>query len=161
MYKKGDIMKVEKDKVVSLHYTLSLANGEIIDSSRGGEPFTFLVGHQQIIPGLEAGLMGMQEGEKKTVQVAAKDAYGERDENLVQTVDRSLIPETIELYEGLVLSGRSESGHEIEVVVKSFNDREVVLDMNHPLAGEDLTFDVEILEIRDATPEELAHGHAH
>ncbi len=154
-------MKVEKDKVVSLHYTLTLDSGEVIDSSRDREAFSFLVGHHQIIPGLEAKLLGMQEGEKKVVKVAAKDAYGERDEELLKAVDRNLIPENIELYEGLILSGQDETGREIEVTVASFNDKEVVLDMNHPLAGQDLTFDVEIVSVRDATEEELTHGHAH
>ncbi|HHM24450.1 MAG TPA: peptidylprolyl isomerase [Bacteroidetes bacterium] len=154
-------MKVEKDKVVSLHYTLTLDSGEVVDSSREREPFTFLVGHGQIIPGLEEALMGMKVGDKKTVKIAPKDAYGERNEELVKSVDRSLIPENIELYEGLILTGQSETGEEIEVTVASFNDKEVVLDMNHPLAGQNLTFEVEIVDIRDATPEELAHGHAH
>ncbi len=154
-------MQVQKDMVVAFHYTLTLNSGQVVDSSADGEPLSFLVGHGQIIPGLEEQLLGLKVGDKKTVNVAPGDGYGERDEELVQVVDRAEIPEKIDLYEGLVLRANSPDGDNIEFTVKSFDEKEVVFDLNHPLAGEALNFDTEIMSIRNATKEEIEHGHVH
>ncbi len=154
-------MQVAKDMVVAMHYTLVLENGEIADTSADREPLSFICGHSQIIPGLENELMGMSVGDKKTVKVAPKDAYGEYDESLLQRAPREQIPENIELKEGLVLRANSEDGQIMEFVVKSFDEKEVVFDLNHPLAGETLTFETEIMEVRAASSEEIDHGHVH
>ncbi len=154
-------MQVEKDKVVAIHYKLTLDSGEVVDSSEDREPLNFLVGHGQIIPGLEKELIGMKIGEKKSVQVDSKEGYGERDEELVQIVDRNQIPDNIELKEGLVLRANKDNGDIVEFTVQSFDEEKVVFDLNHPLAGETLNFDTEIITIRDATDEEISHGHVH
>ncbi len=155
-------MQIANDKVVTMHYKLSLGSGEILDSSfERNAPFSFIAGHNQIIPGLEKSLMGMKAGDKKAIEVQPDEGYGERDDNLVQIVPREQIPEEIELFEGKVLQAQGPQGVPLEVTVVKVTDEEVTIDMNHPLAGQTLHFDVEIMEVRDATPEELEHGHTH
>ncbi|NOZ62064.1 MAG: peptidylprolyl isomerase [Calditrichaeota bacterium] len=155
-------MQIANDKVVTMHYKLSLDSGEVLDSSFDRDaPFSFLAGHDQIIPGLEKSLIGMKAGQKKMVEVEPSEGYGERDDNLVQVVPRNQIPEDIELFEGKVLQAQGPQGIPLEVTVKTITDNEVTIDMNHPLAGEKLHFDVEIMGVRDATAEELEHGHTH
>ena len=154
-------MKVEKGRVVRFHYNLKLESGEQIESTFNHEPFSFIVGKNQIIPALEKGLLGMQVGEKREVKVEAKDGYGERDEKLFQVVNRNRIPPNINLQEGLVLRGNNKKGETVEVRVSSFDENQVVVDLNHPLAGETLNFETEIVKIREATPEELKADHVH
>lgn len=147
--------------VVSLDYTLRLDDGEIIDASEQ-EPLEFLQGYNQIIPGLERALTGMKVGESKEVIVAATDAYGEEDEDAYQLVERTLFPPEMELEEGMQLRMRdAHSGEAVDVVIAEVNESNVLLDFNHPLAGEELHFQVKVVGLRPATPEELAHGHAH
>ena len=154
--------KVEKNKVVKFHYTLKdKETGEILDSSQQyGEPLSVLIGANNIIPGLERQMEGMEVGEKKTIEVKAEEAYGAKDENLVQKVPREYF-QGIELQKGMPLQAQTPEGQIINLIVVDFNDKEVIVDMNHPLAGKDLVFDVEIVDVRDATLEELSHGHAH
>ena len=154
-------MYIEKDKVVAIHYKLTLDSGEVVDTSEGREPLNFLVGYGQIIPGLEKELIGMKMGEEKSIKVDSKEGYGERDEKLVQIVSRDQIPENIELKEGLVLRANKDDGDIVEFTVKSFDEKEVVFDLNHPLAGEDLNFETKVVDIRDATEQEIAHKHVH
>ena len=154
-------MKVAKDKVVSFHYTLTLDSGDVLDTSLERDPLNFIVGHQQIVPGLEQALLGMGVGDKKAVTVKPADAYGDRDETMIMSVSRDRIPADVDLYEGLVLSGKNEDGMAIEGFVKSFDEKDVVIDFNHPLAGKILQFDTKIVDIREATSEELEHGHVH
>lgn len=157
-----DTMKVADDLVVSMHYTLTLDDGQIVDSSDGGDPLEFLQGFGQIIPGLEKALYGMAVGDNKRVVVAAADGYGEVDPEAFQSVPRTIFPEDLELVEGMGLRMRDqESGQLIETYVAEVGSAEVLLDFNHPLAGEELTFDVEIADLRSATAEELSHGHVH
>ncbi|GIK58268.1 MAG: peptidylprolyl isomerase [Chloroflexi bacterium] len=147
--------------VVSLDYTLRLDDGEIIDASEQ-EPLEFLHGYNQIIPGLERALTGMKVGESKEVIVAATDAYGEEDEDAYQLVERTLFPPEMELEEGMQLRMRdAQSGEAVDVVIAEVNESNVLLDFNHPLAGEELHFQVKVVGLRPATPEELAHGHTH
>ena len=154
--------KVEKNKVVKFHYTLKdKETGEILDSSQQyGEPLSVLIGANNIIPGLEKQMEGMEVGEKKTIEVKAEEAYGNKDENLIQKVPREYF-QGIELQKGMPLQAQTPDGQIINLIVVDFNDNEVIVDMNHPLAGKDLVFDVEIVDVRDATLEELSHGHAH
>jgi len=154
-------MQIQNNHVVSMHYTLTLESGETVDTSVEREPLQFLTGQQQIIPGLEREIMNLQPGDKKSVKVAPEDGYGLVNEDLTQTVGREQIPADVELKEGLALTGQNAEGQQFQVVVKSFNDAEVELDMNHPLAGETLHFDIEIIDVRPATPEEIDHGHVH
>lgn len=147
--------------VVSLDYTLRLDDGEIIDASEQ-EPLEFLQGYNQIIPGLERALTGMKVGESKEVIVAATDAYGEEDEDAYQLVERTIFPPDMELEEGMQLRMRdAQSGDAVDVVIAEVNESNVLLDFNHPLAGEELHFQVKVVGLRPATSEELAHGHAH
>ncbi len=155
-------MKAEKNKVVTFHYTLrDKETGEVLDSSQAyGQPLTVLFGAQNIIPGLEKRMEGMEPGEKKTIEVPAAEAYGEKDPNLVQQAPREYF-QGVELEKGLPLQAQTPEGQIINMVVVDFDDNTVTVDMNHPLAGKDLVFDVEVVDVRDATLEEIKHGHVH
>lgn len=146
--------------VVTFHYTLRDPRGQLLDTSSGGEPITYLEGSGQIIDGLEEQIRGIAPGTKKQVQVVAAKAYGLRDETQVQRVNRGLLP-----IEGeLKIGDQFQAGDDRfapTVTVVGIDGDEVLLDANHPLAGVDLTFDVEIVVVRAATSEELSHGHAH
>ena len=142
-------------KVYAIEYTVKNSKGEVVDSNVGQAPLEFIAGQGQIIPGLEKEVEGMEVGEEKTVVVKADEAYGERNEEWVETLPKDQF-EGIELQKGMTLYGQSPDGQTIAVTVKDFNDKEVTIDYNHPLAGEDLTFDVKILGKREATLEELA-----
>lgn len=153
---------VGDDKVVSLDYTLRLDDGEVIDSSSGRGPLEFVQGQGQIIPGLEEELYGMEVGDEKAVTVTPENGYGERQADRVQTVPRNAFPDDMELEEGMqVRLQDSNSGQVFEAFVEEIHPESVKLDFNHPLAGEILHFDVKIAGIRDATDDELAHGHSH
>ena len=146
-------------RVISFHYTLTNNLGEMMDSTQGGEPFPFMEGARQIIPGLEKALSGLKIGEKTRVHVEAAHAYGPRNEKMIVKVAKNKLPaENIQV--GNQFRGGPEQNAPIFTVVE-VGENEVTLDGNHPLAGQDLIFDVEIMEVRDATPDELKHGHAH
>lgn len=132
---------------VRIHYTGTLADGTTFDSSEGRDPLEFTVGSGQIIPGLEKAIPGMAVGEKKTVDVPCAEAYGERESAAMQTVPREQIPEEIEVKPGLQLQVQTPQGQVMPVTVAEVNDSEVTLDANHPLAGRDLTFNIELVEI--------------
>ena len=155
-------LKIKEGVVVSLDYTLRLDDGEIVDSSAGDEPLEYLHGHGQIIPGLEKALVGLGVGDSKKVVVPAAEAYGEMDMEAFEIVPRSMFPDDMELEEGLALSLRdAETNEPFEAAIAEIRETEVMLDFNHPLAGETLHFEVQIPALRPATAEELAHGHAH
>ena len=147
--------------VVSMDYTLTLDDGQIIDTSEGREPLVYLHGHGQIIPGLEKELAGMAVGASKKVSVAPEEGYGEVDPNAVQLVEHNIFPDDLELKPGQRLQMATPEGHPLEAEVVEIKDEGVLLDFNHPLAGETLTFDVSITNMRAATADELSHGHAH
>ena len=145
--------------VVTFHYTLRNKEGQLLDSSTGGQPIAFLEGGGQIIDGLEEALIGVAAGTKKKVEVAAARAYGERDASLVRKVKRNQLP-----VDELKLGDMFQTGndhHAPVVTVTAIQGEEVTLDANHPLAGVDLVFDTEVVSVRQATPEEISHGHAH
>lgn len=155
-------MTIANDVVVTLDYLLKLDDGEEIDRSDNLDPFQFLQGHGQIIPGLERELYGMQVGDEKQVTVAPADGYGEFDPNDFDTVPRDIFPADMELTEGQQLQLRdADSGQVYQATVSELDDENVVLDFNHPLAGETLIFQIKIADLRAATSEELAHGHVH
>jgi FKBP-type peptidyl-prolyl cis-trans isomerase SlyD len=146
--------------VVTFHYTLRDPQGQLIDTSAGGEPIQYLEGAGQIIDGLDEQLRGASTGAKQRVVVPAAKAYGLRDESQVQRVPRDLLPIEGELKVGDQFQTGPERSAPV-VRVAAIDGDHVLLDANHPLAGVDLTFDVEVVSVRDAKPEELAHGHAH
>ena len=132
---------------VHFHYTGTLSDGTVFDSSEGREPLTFTLGSGQIIPGLDAAIDGMAVGDKKTVTIPAHQAYGEHDANARQAVPRAQIPDHIPTAPGTQLQMQSAQGQVIPVVVIEADDEQVILDANHPLAGKDLTFAVEIVAV--------------
>ena len=139
--------EVKTGDLVRIHYTGTLADGSRFDSSEGREPLQFTVGSGQIIPGLDRALPGMKTGERKTVTIAPEDAYGPRQEGAAQDVPRDSIPAEIPLEIGTALQMRTPTGQSINVTVAAVRDTTVTLDANHPLAGEELTFDFEIVGI--------------
>jgi len=142
--------EVKQGDTVRIHYTGTLTTGETFDSSEGRDPLEFTVGSGQIIPGLDAALPGMAVGEKKTVEVPCVDAYGETDPNATQTVERAQIPDDIPLDLGTQLQVQTPEGQVMPVTVAEVTETEVTLDANHPLAGKDLTFNIELVEVKAA-----------
>lgn len=151
---------IAKDTVVKLHYTLTDDQGSVLDKS-GDNPLAYLHGHHNIIPGLEAQMTGKSVGDKFTVTVAPEDAYGEYLAEAVQEVPRANFQGVDNIQVGMQFQSQTDDGHVMLVTVKEVNDEVVIVDGNHPLAGVTLTFDVEIAEVRPATADEIAHGHAH
>lgn len=147
-------------RVVTFHYTSRDSHGQVIDTSQGGAPISYLEGAGQIIDGLDTQLRTVEAGTKTRVQVPAAQAYGERDPDMVQKVLRALLPVTGELKVGDQFQA-GEDQYAPTVTVVGLEGESVLLDANHPLAGVDLTFDVEVVSARPATPEELAHKHVH
>ena len=147
------------NQVIFFDYVLTAKAGQVIDASAKGKPLIFISGLGQIIPGLEAILLEMQPSDKRTVTIEAKEAYGLHDESLIYKVDRSKLP-AAEVKVGDMFEVGQE-GHFAPVTITAINGDEITLDGNHPLAGEDLTFAVEIVEKRPATADELTHGHVH
>ena len=153
-------MKIEKGRVVRMHYTLRDERGTTIESSQGREPMSYLHGYGHIIPGLERALDGSRAGLETTVTIAPQDAYGEKDPQAVIRAPREDFPDGLTLEPGVEVQAETPDGP-ITFTVVSVESDEAVLDANHPLAGRTLTFDVEVLEVREATADEIAHGHAH
>ena len=152
--------QVAKDLVVSLTYTLRV-DGNVVDEADRDEPMLYLHGHQNIVSGLETALTGMKVGETKSVVVKAKNGYGEYDEDAVEIVRRAEFPDEIPLEAGVEIVIEDEEGDEVSATIVEVTKDKVTLDLNHPLAGKELHFDVTILDVRSATEEELEHGHAH
>ncbi|MGE0614454.1 MAG: peptidylprolyl isomerase [Bacteriovoracia bacterium] len=150
-----------KTRVISFNYKLTNSQGETLDSSEGGAPLSFLEGQGQIIPGLERQLSPLKKGEKKVIQVKAADAYGERDDRLVINMSRAELPNSGDLTVGDQFEADTQGGETQLLTVTALTPEQVTLDANHPLAGQDLTFDIEVMEIREATKEEMSHGHVH
>jgi FKBP-type peptidyl-prolyl cis-trans isomerase SlyD len=146
--------------VVTFHYTLRDAQSRLLDTSEGGEPISYLEGAGHIIEGLEEQLRGTPAGTKRKIQVPAARAYGLRDESQVQCVPREVLPVDGELRPGDRFQAGEDRFAPIVMVTKIEGDQ-VWLDANHPLAGIDLVFDVEVVEVRTATSEEISHGHVH
>ena len=148
-----------ENSVVGIEYEVKEAGTtEIVDSNKGtGQPLEFITGKGHIIPGLEKALENMAEGDNADLLVPAVDAYGEVSEDAIQVLPIEQF-EGVELKEGLTLYGQGENGQTVQVTVKSFDDKEVTVDFNHPLAGKDLMFSVTILSVREATADEASSG---
>jgi FKBP-type peptidyl-prolyl cis-trans isomerase SlyD len=158
-YPAKTLMQITDKTAVSIHYTLTNQDGEQLDSSRGEEPLLYLHGAGNIIAGLEAALHGKQAGDKFNVTIAADQAYGEVSEEMIQVVSKKMF-DGMDIDIGMQFHADVSHGPGIITIVEIDGD-DVTIDGNHPLAGEDLTFDVEVIDVRPATADEVAHGHIH
>jgi FKBP-type peptidyl-prolyl cis-trans isomerase SlyD len=153
-------MKISENKVVVLHYAVSDSEDTLIDSSYDHSPLSIIQGTGYLIPGLEDALTDHVVGDKFEVEVSAENAYGERHDEYVQTVPKSMFESVEDLAVGSQLRATTDDGEQTVIVI-DLTDDEITVDGNHPLSGIDLKFEVEILEVRDATEYELQHGHVH
>ena len=160
-YIPGANMKVGKDKVVLMHYTLKNDAGDVIDSSDGADPLPFLQGHGNIIPGLESALEGSKVGDKLDVSIEPEEGYGERMKDAIQEIPSSALQGVDEVKVGMQLESQDKDGNAFLVSVTKIEDDKITVDGNHPLAGQTLHFSVSIESIRKAEAEELSHGHVH
>ena len=154
-------MQAGKDKVIALHYTLTV-DGDQVESSRDrGEPLWVVLGHGQLIPGLESALEGHEQGDALSVDIAPADAYGERQEGQVQRLSKKYLPHADRLKPGMTSVLRMKDGGQRAVTVHKVGMSTIDVDMNHPMAGKTLHFELELGAVREPTAEELSHGHAH
>ena len=153
-------MQITQDTVVSIHYTLTDDTGKTIDSSAGGEPLAYLHGNGNLIPGLERALEGRQAGDALNVKISPAEGYGEHDKSLIQQIPRRVLNGIDNIHVGMQLQAQSDQGSRAVTVTHVAGDM-VTIDGNHPLAGQNLNFEIQIADVRAATEEELAHGHVH
>ena len=154
-------LMIGKHSVVSIHYTLKDDAGEVMDSSEGREPLAYLHGANNLIPGLEDELQGKTAGAKFQTTIEPKDAYGELSEELVQKISMQMFQGVDEVQPGMTFVAQGEGGQQRQVRVVEVDGDDVTIDANHPMAGKTLHFDVEVVEVREATPQEVEHGHVH
>ncbi len=154
-------LMIGANSVVSMHYKLTDNDGNVIDSSEGMEPLTYLHGAGNIIPGLENALVGKVEKDTLTVKVQPSEGYGEVVQELIETVPKSAFQGTDEIKEGMAFEAQNQNGQMQRIVVKKVEGDLVTVDANHPLAGVELNFDVQIVSVREASEEEISHGHVH
>jgi FKBP-type peptidyl-prolyl cis-trans isomerase SlyD len=153
-------VEITADRVVIIHYTLKDDAGAVLDSSAGGEPLAYIQGHGNLVSGLEKALEGKQGGNTLAVSVTPAEGYGVRDETLIQRVPKRSLQGSGEIKKGMQFQARTPDGMRLFTVTAVVGDM-VTLDGNHPLADQTLHFDVQIVEVREATAEELEHGHVH
>ena len=153
-------MEIAADRVVTIHYTLKNDEGAVLDSSSGGEPLAYIQGHGNLVTGLEKALEGRQEGAALAVVVSPQDGYGVHDAALIQRVPKRSLQGSGEIKKGMQFQARTGDGMRLFTVTAVVGDM-ITLDGNHPLADQTLHFDVQIVGVRDATAEELEHGHVH
>lgn len=151
---------IASDKVASIHFTLKNAEGNVLDTSIGEQPLVYLQGHQNLVPGLENALEGKSVGDTLTVVITAEEGYGPKDPALIQDLPRDMFSGIDSIEVGMEFHAETPNGKQIVEVVDVEGDT-VTIDGNHPLAGEDLHFEVEVMDVRDATENELQHGHVH
>jgi FKBP-type peptidyl-prolyl cis-trans isomerase SlyD len=154
-------MAIGANKVVTLNYKLSDDQGNVIQTTKENEPFIYLSGNKQILPKLEEAIDGMIIGGKKNIELSSSEAYGDYDEKAIQQVKKEAFPDGANLEPGMEYMAHSPEGQPVPFVIKEVKDEDVTIDFNHPLAGKNLNFDVELVDVRDATSEELEHGHVH
>ena len=153
-------MQIQAHSAVEIHYTLKNVGGDILDSSEGGDPLPYIHGVGALVPGLERALEGKGAGEKVEVSLQPVDGYGERSDTLMQQVPREAFQFDGEIQVGMRFEAETEHGVEL-VTITALDDMHVTVDANHSLAGEVLNFDVNVVSVREATPDELSHGHVH
>lgn len=154
-------MQIEKHKVAAIEYTLTNEAGDVLDTSEGQAPLAYIQGTGQLISGLEEVLEGKSAGDEIQVTIPPEKGYGVRNDDLVQVVNRSVFQGVEELEVGMQFHAQSDAGDTHVIWIADIDGDEVTIDGNHPLAGETLSFDVKVVEVRDATSEELDHGHVH
>jgi FKBP-type peptidyl-prolyl cis-trans isomerase 2 len=143
--------QVKENNTVKVNYTGKLSDGQVFDSSEGKEPIEFTLGQGQLIPGFEKGLIDMKLNEKKTITVAKEEAYGDVNKDLIQEVKKTELPQDMTPEVGMGLVSKSPDGQEMNLMVVEVKDESIVIDGNHPLAGKELVFDLEVIEIKEAT----------
>jgi FKBP-type peptidyl-prolyl cis-trans isomerase SlyD len=153
-------VEITADRVVTIHYTLKDDSGAVLDSSAGGEPLAYIQGHGNLVSGLEKALEGKPDGTTLAVVVPPAEGYGTRDEKLIQRIPRRALQGSGDIRKGMQFQARTEDGMRLFTVTAVIGDM-VTLDGNHPLADQTLHFDVEVVGVREATSEELEHGHVH
>ena len=141
--------QVKENNTIKVNYTGKLSNGQTFDTSEGKEPIEFVLGQGKLIPGFEKGLIDMKLNEKKTIEIAKDQAYGEVNDNLIQEVNKTELPQDMEPKVGMGLVSKSPDGQEINLMVVEVKEESIVVDGNHPIAGHDLIFDVEVVEINE------------
>ena len=154
-------MAWEPNKVVTINYTVKDNEGEVVDQTTKEQPFLFISGQNQILPTLEQKISEMLIGSQQKVVLPPDQAYGDFREDAVRIVKRSDFPEEMKIEEGQRLMADTGDGRHMPFIIKEIKEEDVTIDFNHPLAGKTLEFEVELLDIREATDEELTHGHAH
>lgn len=154
-------MQIARDTVAAIDYKLTDSDGQVLDTSEGREPLSYLHGAGNLIPGLETALEGQTEGDSLTVTVEPEEAYGERDERLVQQVPMAAFEGVEQVEAGMRFQATDEQGQGRVVTVTEVDGDQVTVDANHPLAGQPLNFEVSVVEVRAATDEEIEHGHVH
>lgn len=153
-------LMIGKNSVVSIHYTLKDDDGQVMDSSSGGEPLAYLHGANNLIPGLEKQLNGKTTGQSFTASIPPAEAYGETNPELIQTIDREMFQGVDVIEPGMAFTAQGEHGQQ-QIMVTAVDGDQITVDANHPMAGKTLHFDVEVMDVRAATEQELAHGHVH
>ena len=141
--------QVKENNTVKVNYTGKLSDGQVFDSSEGKEPMEFTLGQGQLIPGFEKGLIDMKLNEKKTITIAKEEAYGEINNDLIQEVEKTQLPQDMTPEVGMGLVSKSPDGQEMNLLVVEVREESIVIDGNHPLAGKELIFDLEVVEIKD------------
>lgn len=154
-------MQITQNTVASIEYTLKDNEGQVLDTSEGREPLTYLHGSGNLVPGLESALEGNGEGDSVSVTVEPAEGFGERDENLIQQVPKTAFEGVESIESGMRFQASDENGQGRIVTVTEVADDQVTVDANHPLAGVPLNFDVNVVEVRSASDEEIEHGHVH
>ena len=152
---------IQDGKVVGLAYLLKDSQGVLVDQADQLEPFYYIHGQGQIVPGLENALLGLNIGAKKDIEVSPEEGYGEVNPSLVMTVKKSQFPGVDTIHSGMQFQARGPEGHGMIFTVVNIENDDVTIDGNHPMAGKTLNFAVEVLSVRDATEEEMSHGHVH
>lgn len=154
-------MQIAEKMVVNIHYTLKDDDGNVLDSSEGKEPLKYLAGSANIIPGLEKALVGKAVGDAVQTSIPPEEAYGERVDAGIQQVPRDAFPAGQEIEVGMMFQAQTPDGGTQQLSVAGVEGDTITIDANHPLAGQTLHFDVKVEDVREATEEELTHGHAH
>lgn len=154
-------MPIETNKVVTLNFTLTDDSGNVLDSTDQGGPFSYISGRGMVLPKLEEAVSVMMIGTKKQLKLEAADAYGNYNEQIVQVVGKENFPEDFVLEVGMEYMASNPEGVQMPFTITEVNGDEITIDFNHPFAGMNLIFDLELLDVRDANAEELAHGHVH
>jgi len=139
--------QIQNNDTVEVHYTGTLSNGQVFDSSLEREPLKFTLGQGQLIPGFEAGIIDLKVGDKKTIQIPCAEAYGERHDEMLHEVKKEQLPQEIKPEVGMPLVSQNPEGQEMHFIIKEVKEETIIVDGNHPLAGQDLTFEIEVISI--------------